>query len=416
MYRLFFLAIILVNSLFGCVTPMIPDDNPCPPDCPEDTVKYTMDIVWETYFYKDSSTVLSSGSLPISYKDNIIFVGANITGDDYYHAYMFNKTSGKLIAKFDYGLNPPEDLVIMNDWLIASALDGIYVYDLNTFELIKHIDETFESRYDTLGNYIYFTQLYGIVPFQDSSSVIRLTIPSLKIKKILTITKKEYGGFSLLNPPSVEAINGDTVIYCRADTDFPYPLFAYSVNKKDFIWMNRDIVSAGDAYFNGPLYDDKNIYIVHDHKAIAYDKFTGKSVWQTQKLAGFFRPVKPLLLDGKLYLKAGNYHLYCLDAKSGSIIWHNAQAGNMNAGRLGYDNTNFYYSDEIKFYVVRRSTGEVVFKTKGPYQKIDLDNLEESKREYSKWVSAIPIVDREKKVFYLHDGKRMFCFKMKDDW
>ena len=413
MIRLFVLVLILVNSLFGCKMPMPPDD-PCPPDCPEDTIKYPLDVVWETYFYKDSSDILSC-SLPASYKDNIIFAGVNFTGDDYYHSWMFNKTTGKLIAKFDYGLNPPENLVVMNDWLIASALDGIYIYDLNTFERILHLDETFERRFDTLGNDIYFVQFYGEVPFVDSSSVIRMTIPTLEIKKIFTITKKKYGGYSSLNPPTVEALEGDTIIYCQADTDFPYPLFAYSVNKKDFVWVNRDIMSAGDAYFNGPLYDDKHIYTVHNHIARAYDKFTGKSVWQTP-LEGFYRPVKPLLLDGNLYMKANNYHLYCLNAKSGVILWHNNRAGNMHANMLGYDDINFYYSDEAHFYVVRRYSGKVIFKEKGPYQKIDLDNLKESEREFSKWVAAIPIIDREKRVIYLHDGKRMFCFKMKDDW
>ncbi len=414
MIRIFIFAILVINSLLSCF-PKSTDDE-CPPNCPEDTVKYPLDILWETYYYNDTSRLTNRGS--ISYKDNIIALGD--TDYSEFKTFMFNKTTGKIEARFDYGLNPPTTMVVMNDWLIVSSLDGIYIDDLNTFERIIHIDKTFDSHFDTIGNYVYFSQLYGVVPFQDSSSVIRLSIPSLKIKKILTITKEEYGSFCSLNGVSLEAMGGDTIIYGFADVKDDF-LFAFSTQKKEYIWKTG-VDGYNDVWFFAPLYDDNRVYIIQNHKVRAYDKFTGQSLWE-RDIEGWAASVQPLLLDNRLYVRSTNKHLYCLDPNSGHSYWYNGDI--FYGGRFGYDINNLYFADLDNFQVVNRSTGKIIFKAAAPYAHIPLEynhdnreqRLKEWKRLYSRWaIDPIPVIDRENGVFYLPDNKRMFCFKLPKDW
>ena len=400
---------ILVYSFFSCKMPAIPD----PPDNPVDSTAYPLEIVWETYFYPADTEGVLDFATPISYNDNILYCGNAPTVDDKYHIFMFNKDTGKLIHRFDLGLNPENKLIIYDNLLITSALDGIYVFDLDKLQLVKHIDETFEKDAALLGDDVYIVQDYGEVPFLDSSSVIRMHLPSLEIEKLMTITKKKYGGYASLNPVSVDTVGGDTVLYGLTYAEYPLWIFAYSLNKKDFIWKTN--IYGSDVYNYAPLFDDKKIYITHNHKAMAFDKFTGKLIWETP-LVGFYRPLKPLMLGNYLYLKESNNHLYCLDKRNGWIQWHNPDTGNGFYISPAYDDNYLYFVGGLYFYVVNRYNGRILFKEKGPYYKIDLDNLEESKREFARFAYTVPIIDHKRGVFYLPDSKRMFCFKLPEKW
>jgi len=385
----------------------------CPPECSaKDSLNYPLEIVWESYFYKDTTWVLFSGK-PVSYREYILFCGFDPVKEDKYHIYIFNKDSGKQIHRFNLYLNPAEDLKIYKNYLITTSFDGIYVFDLDKLTLVKHFDQTNELNTHLIGDFLYLIQDFGELPYLDSSSVIKMDLRTLEIEKILTLTKKEYGGYASFNSVSVDVVTGDTILYGLALTKSPLWIFAYNSNKKEYVWKTN--IYGGDIYSRAPVIDEKYFYITQNHKAFAYDKFTGEKIWQT-KIEGFYRPMKPLLLYGRLFLKAGNNHLYCIDANNGSIIWHNRDAGNAGFDTPAHFGSYLYYSDELYFRVIDIKTGKVLFKEKGPYQKVDLDNLEKSRREFAKFSGVIPFVDLEKRVFYLPDTKRLFCFKLPDTW
>ena len=409
--KLDFILLCWLIPLLSCMrTPPPTPPDPCPPDCPEPS--YPLEILWESYFYPDTSGVLFDAK-PVGYKNSLLVTGWDPDGEDIFHAFMFDKDDGKILHRFDFGPNLVSYINIYDHYLIATALDGVYVYDLDDYRLVKHIRGKFRADASLFGNHIYVTRLYGGLPFTDSSAVFNYEIPSMKGERILSITRYMDEHYTSLNDVSVEIIEGDTILYGTTDDYSPFRVFAYNTTKKSYIWKAN--IGENFAYFNAPVFDEERIYVTWNGSAYGFDKFTGEQLWKTQ-LGHFYRGVKPLLVEGKLYLKAQNDHLYCLEGKTGKIVWHNADTGGdpgstiaHHEGYIIFVNTNFEVYD-------MKDGREVAVIREGPHGKIDLDNWEESRRLFSTLTYAIPYFDDERNAIYFPDNKRMYAFKLPEDW
>ena len=58
MKKLTYLLSIILFTIIAQACPGIgPDPDPCPPDCPVDTISYSLKINWTTYFEDDTSYI-----------------------------------------------------------------------------------------------------------------------------------------------------------------------------------------------------------------------------------------------------------------------------------------------------------------------------------------------------------------------
>lgn len=399
-----YIYIITIISFFACYNNIEP--LPCPPICNEDNISYPLEINWKAYFHKDSTTVFGHSD-PIIYQDKIITTAINYTIDGFYYLYLFDINTGEKIKDIKLGRNSPKNLTIIDNYLIITTFDGLRVYDILTYQLVKFVDEIFSFDFSVYDNSVFVRADFEDIPYSDSSSIFKLHIPSLELEKIFTIKKEEYSGFCSLNPVSLETNTmGDTMIYGTMETS-PFLLYCYNMSVDTFVWQTS--VVGYDKFYSKPLLDDNNVYITQDFGAEAYDKQTGKRVWRKELEGhGGYRPCQPLLIDEKLFIKETNDHLYCLNT-DGIIMWHNSVNGG-GSGTMEYYDNKLYFTNSGVFKIIDANNGKLLFKAESPYDKIDLDNLEESKGDYGVFNSITPAIDAEKGVFYLSDSKRMFCF------
>ena len=395
---------ILISSLACCKS--VPETQ-CPPDCPpEDTVRYPLDKVWESYHFDDTIPVLSRGEVK-SYDNLILFNGYTL--DDIQHIFVFDKNTGKRIKVFDLGYNTVRQMGIVDKYLIVPSLDDLKIFDLDALTLVKTFDGKYLEDLTIFGSSIYVPIYYGDIPYSDSSSIIKIYIPSFKTEKVLSVTAKEYGTFGALNSVSLDINNrGDTMMYGGLEGD-PKLLYSYNISADSFAWKIPE--RGGDFFYYQPLFDDKYIYITNKRGAEAHDKFTGELIWRTD-LPGDcgLRSSDPIFVDGKLYIKECGYHLFCLDAKDVSLIWHNKKDGGAPSNYMTYYNGMIYYGSQgNKLKIIDMKTGKLLLSTPSPY-----DNGEYvwNKKLWERFESVSPLIDGEAGVFYMPDRFRMFCFKI----
>lgn len=409
---------ITLIGMLASLTACHPDihKSQCPPDCPEeDTLVYPLKKIWESNYFDHNSPkngLISVGEVE-KYKDILIYNGWPPYEDDIFRIFFFNAKTGKRLKEYKLGLNTVRDMEIIDKYLVIASFDGGFVFDLENLTLVKKLALKFDGFLAQFDNSVYLIANYGSIPYTDSTSLIKLDIPSLKTEKVLTITREEYGGFSGLNTVSFEVVeNGDTMIYGTFEALHKF-LYSYNKTKRQFVWQTR--AKGGDFYYSHPLYDDKNIYITNNLGAEAYDKLTGELVWRTvlTKDGNWFRGTEPLFLNGRLYLKASNDKLFCLDSKDGSIIWENDRAGGALSNRLSYYRDMIYYGSQGNtLRIIDMNTGEELLNTVGPYTYPYYSTFDSGYDNFEKFESISPYIDSTAGVFYMTDRHRMFCFKL----
>ncbi len=382
------------------------------PNKTHDTIPYPLKMVWESYHTVDTMFILSGGRI-IEYKDRyIIYDGYRLDHNEDYFVIIYDKKTGKRLKNFRTGPNILTELQIADRYLIVPSLDGTFIYDMETLKIVRRL----EGKYDgyvlsIFGDAAYINREYGHIPFADSSSIIRLDIPSLQTKKILTVTEDRDGGYAALNNISHEIReNGDTIFYGTAEVN-PKRIFCYNETKGEYDWITI-IPDPNDFYWSHPLFDSTHVYITSSWGLEAYDKETGKRVWRVELPdgEGGFRGLEPLLVDGKLYVKESNYHLYCIRGEDGKIIWHNKDAGTATNNYMPYYNGMIYYVDSgNEFFVIDMKTGKILFRTQGPYN-YNFKYLHTNK--WARFAAIPPLIDAEHKRMYLADRLRMFCFEL----
>ena len=411
-----FITILFSLSLMYCGDKNIP--TPCPPNCPvQDTIPYPLEMVWQCFHTPDSALRGSLGFI-VPYQDKyIIYTGFEYGGDKLSYIFIVDRNTGKRVKTFRGGKNLITTLHVADRFLIVPSWDGANIYDLEKLKLVKTLRGYYHSTNLTqFGDVVYLKRDYGNVTFSDSSSIIKLHIPSLRTEKVLTITKEEYGGYTHINNISHDIRpNGDTVFYGAMATE-PKKFFCYNQTRKSFEWQTA-ASDPNDFYLWHPLFDEEQVYVTSSFGVEAYNKFTGERTWRKEFLGdgsnGIFRPSEPLLLDGRLYVKQDNEPLYCFRAKDGLILWRNLKAGLAPSNKMShYKDMLYYVTRGREFTVVGMERGNILYKIRGPN-----DGYRELDREFAPKTMALlapvsPLIDKENKLMYLQDDRRMYCFKL----
>jgi len=320
MKKLTYLLSIILFTIIAQACPGIgPDPDPCPPDCPVDTISYSLKINWTTYFEDDTSYIHVLNN-PVYY-DNKVIVSGWSGKDNNYYLYIFNEGDGTRIFKSTLGSSSTGELGIVDKYLLIPTFGDLKIFNLETLNLYTILEGKYDNYISTFGNSAYVLQYFGSVPSLDSCSIVKIDPENLNQETILTITEEEYGGYCVINPLTLEISNaGDTIIYGSIESNYNL-LFSYNMSADSFAFKELIFDTGNDVFYKHPQVDKENIYITAGKSARAYSKYTRNEVWRTPLEGnGGYRPCQPILVNGRLYLEEVNNHFYCLEAENGSIV------------------------------------------------------------------------------------------------
>ncbi len=165
-------------------------------------------------------------------------------------------------------------------------------------------------------------------------------------------------------------------------------IYALDANTGTEIWnfTTGYQVRSEVAVVNGKLYtgaDDGNIYCLNAE--------TGQKVWETSAGGetisnvggGIFPPARssPIVVNGKVYVGSLDGNLYCLNAKSGTVLWKFQTGGPIEA-TPALDSTGVYIHGSnpgnnglnFNFYKLDPGNGSVIWNASFPYLS-QLSNL-----------------------------------------
>ncbi len=128
-------------------------------------------------------------------------------------------------------------------------------------------------------------------------------------------------------------------------------------------------------------------FVSFDGNFYALDKNSGKEKWkfktegeQLHAEFGFctWKPIStknpdpwdfftssPVFHDGKVYFGSGDYHIYCLNAKTGAVVWKFKTQDVVHASPAIYKGKVYVGSFDGHFYALNAKTGEKVWKFMG---------------------------------------------------
>jgi outer membrane protein assembly factor BamB len=200
-----------------------------------------------------------------------------------------------------------------------------------------------------------------------------------------------FKGMYASNP----VIDGDAVYAAYSGTNAYATLFRLDrrtgLKKWEFFGKDDDLrqmistpcLADGKLYFGEGFHFDKNCHV------FCVDAEKGEEVWRF-KTAGQTES-SPAVVNGKVYIGAGNDGVYCLDAKNGTKIWHyphdgagimtrvalNERIQRFGGGMVirgdrlycgtGIDREAKGDKGETAIFCLEVSTGKLIWKTPAPY-------------------------------------------------
>lgn len=102
-----------------------------------------------------------------------------------------------------------------------------------------------------------------------------------------------------------------------------------------------------------------SLFIGSNGQVAAIDMVTGEVRWQTKLQSGMFCATGgadvSVIVRGGFVFAGSQGHLFCLDAESGGVIWHNELSGmGYNDVSLALENVSVQYVQKVE----RQSSGQ----------------------------------------------------------
>jgi outer membrane protein assembly factor BamB len=168
-----------------------------------------------------------------------------------------------------------------------------------------------------------------------------------------------------------------------------------------FLWEYNHPAN-GTANCSTPIYHDGCVFAASAYDTggglarltRAGDKTTAKEVYFRTEMQNHHGGM--VLVDGYLYGEGGG-QLYCIDFKSGKVMWHEGRPGK---GSVAYADGRLYYRSE---------GGPVTLVEATPRKYIEHGRFEPPKGNHAAW--AHPVIANGK--LYLRHADLLLCFDVK---
>lgn len=343
-------ALFIVPLLVSCG-----DDDPKPPVGPTKI----FDKVWSTRIYEAPLENVGSDNAYL-YKEWYI-----VTGDHWSHPdpslYAYDTKTGKLAWKWKQDGKYQQPGLILSgkdNVLILSDTKGILGFDLESKQILwEHLHDENVKYLGNAGELpIYGDYVYKILNFDNyygAECLVRYHILTGREERLKTFQPSENQLSPNLSPPAlwVNPKTNDSLLlmvnqWQRIDLPpekSPTDLIAFNLTSNKVDWQSKEFTPWGTNGLYSPVIYKNTVMVAGDWSIYSFDLFTGTIVWRTQfpnlPWVGNFTTTKHLLVDNRLIVNPAARDVMCLDAVTGSILWHNKNAAsNCSPNMLYHDN------------------------------------------------------------------------------
>jgi len=313
--------------------------------------------IWSTRIYEAPKENVGSFNSYI-YKNWYIVTGGHGSNFDP-SLYAFDTKTGKLAWKWTQSgkyQEPGYNLVGKDNILILSDSDGILAFDIETQQLLWEHIHTEPINYLGLvgqlpiyGDYVYknlsFNNFYG------PACMVRYHLGTGKEERLYTFPIEPDGKSPNLSPPAfwVSPDSGDTLMIVvngrervdLAPEESPTNLVAYNLSKRKIEWTLEEYTPWGTNTLYPPAVYNNTVMVAGDWSVYGVDIITGTVKWRTQfpnlLWLGNFTTTKHLLIENRLYINPAARDVMCINAETGTIIWHNKNAASNCSPNMLYN-------------------------------------------------------------------------------
>lgn len=380
-------------------------------------------VVWQIPLNEDT---IFRFSIPAQYYNHgILFSEQNSAGVLPMHMRYVNSETGAFIwetnSAFETDCTNPAYIFgsgsyVYNNFYATVCNSDPRVVDLSAGTTLWHY-ECPKGRFPNIthmNNILFCVQLTGFNPFS-SGSIVKTDITTGVWDTIFTIDTVDAFSVGIYPPAAEINANNDTLIYFqnRQYRVLPYEgkidLYGYNITKDTLIWKVENIDPQGNSSIFPPyIYEDK-LFFKGAYTMFCVDTKTGNIIWEKQ-FTGYGEDLlygNILLEDNKLIVKTSYESIYALEPNTGNVIWKNEMAG-ATPTDMEYFNGVIYYGSfgDLKLHAIDINDGKQLWEMESPNRNANISYG----AGFNRPVAIDPILNR----LYTSDGYYLICFQLKN--
>ena len=398
----------------------------CRKDIAQDPANDVVDLVPE--WQHDMDTLDNKQfvfSKPVVYQGDPVFTVYSLSGCNYGTADMVTSIHSETgLKQWGFNLDNPcayhGNYVHLHDnILVINSTNHLQGYDLKTGNKLWEI-EFFVNPYFSgaaaqgFGDRL-FLEVYSGYKFQENTSALmEINVNTGQHRILIEYDLVTNYGSPGVNPPTLwlNPADGDSILfflhgYKNLNQNIFFPngsLSAFSLKEDKILWQLDSLGRYKKGHSKPVIYDNK-VYTYMEKKLYCIDATSGEQLWDfavDTAISG----VEPfdwwniVAYEGKIIAGASDYGMYCFDANTGQIIWHNIQHQIAASYELVVHNDAVYfYSNFFRHMVgVDVHSGNIICNIKTP-------------KNGTYFNGEIITFDEEKNLLYLTDNWSTYAYR-----
>ena len=184
----------------------------------------------------------------------------------------------------------------------------------------------------------------------------------------------------------------------------------YNMSKHTWVYERAPLFNASKGGVNGkPVVLGNSMYVCSGEGMACFDMLTGINKWTSNFSDGGgpsgFLTSSPLIADGKIFVQNENSYLYCLDPKSGILIWRQGIFG--TCSQMSYLNGVVYFvcGGDGKLYAIDAANGNKLWAIPSPDLKTN------SGASFDRYVGLVPPQNGQKGKIVVTTGLNAYCYE-----
>ena len=379
-------------------------------DVVETDYNANLEVSWCNLLHIDTSFV-DMTTVPVLYQNQLISIGSLGDPGENQFIYIYDIDDGSMITKLPIEENRRTGYHITRyqNYLIASYFaSAIEVYDLNTHELVWNYErmgnESNRQWVNVVGSEIIVPMIVGGLPYSDASTIAAFDIATGTRRNIVNISKSELdGGSPHISSVQVDTLSdGDVIHYftlakLQIDVIETHSVWAYNETKQEYLWKRNELDET--LVHNDPPIVFEDAITVIGTNTHTMNKYTGETI-NSVDVSGNYGFCAPQLYDGRIYAKAAQDDLICLDAATGELVWYNDEAGQFPQNELTIYKDRIYYSGfQETLFVIDLQTGKELYGEGTPFGQ-------------GRFHIGGQVIDPETDFMYAFDGFRVMRLEL----
>lgn len=339
-----------------------------------------LNVDWCSLLHPDT-TFVAMTAVPELYNGQLIMIGSIGAPGENQFIYVYDTNNGSIINRI--AINQKRrtgyHMTRFQQFLIMSYFSsGIEVYNLDTHELVWSYEpisgEKNSQWINVKGSEIIVPIIQGDLPYHDVTIVAAFDITTGARRNIFTVSKSELNGGS----PHIESVqidtlnNGDVIHYfalakLQIDVIETHSFWAYNETKGEYLWKQNELDEL-IVHKDPPIIFGDAVTVIGTNTH-TMNKNTGEII-NSIDIAGNYGFCAPQLYEGRIYAKAAQDDLICLDASTGELIWYNDDAGQFPQNDLTIYKDRIYYSGfQETLYIFDIANGQIIYEESTPFSQ-----------------------------------------------